>query len=505
MDIVYNAKAGVTQVMLPNGIKAVVVNGQFIAGDEFVNQLETAGFTQDTNLYANKKDVTGGGSAPSTALTKARTTSISRYSGLQNSVNASSANGAYYPVGKLQYPAPIKRIRLHIYNYSGALVTRNIKAVIAPTEKSSLGIGPSTSFGANVGGAVKTVLASDAEPYGYRRFLWNGNPIAPELDLSGWPITEVGHNGQTNAALNINTNSQPCITSDWLEVPSVACNDGGAGWFYVIRLAHPAGVDEGMVYAQMTRNNADYAAGMARMIAWSSAATDCVNDLTAGAVNNAGVANGVHMAVEVDYGVPALTVWGVGDSVSETFNWQQRAVYANDTASKPVGFVCLGGSSTRTESYLANLFLHLQQLTRPDIVILPSISINNYSPVSGFNMRAALFEIKRLGEVVSHLNSLGIKVILWTCYNYTGDTVTTNPIYVVNKYVRDLCASGQATLCEVSQDPRMNLTAYVAGSNETGFFQAGGGDMTHPGTEYGQPLLTSILTTALATVIGGIA
>jgi lysophospholipase L1-like esterase len=206
--------------------------------------------------------------------------------------------------------------------------------------------------------------------------------------------------------------------------------------------------------------------------------------------------------------ITPVTFLHVGDSLIEGYRWPRLAVNRRNTNPlRPLHHVCLGGSTTRTESFVGNMYLYLQTQARPDYVLMEIVSPNNYSPLSDFtnNISNADLEYNRLVEIAQFLAGLGIKMIWWVPVNYSpkvnptdpnDETTTWNKLY--NKSKKYAAANGIEWM-DINGDSRLvwvGGSTYNASSNPTSW----NGDGTHPSDPVGIEGFTTIYSEKLASL-----
>lgn len=429
-----------------------------------------------------------------------KTTGQIRIFGMQSHIALPTPGGAAGFRCKIGVPAGMKRFRLAFHNKSTVIESRNWRVSIAPTAKSVYDTAANAYGAWSDATTNNNVVASDTVPNGWRQLKFDGNVNSPVVPVANQSLPGFGYNVQT-----------PIVWSDWIEVGAIPCIDSPTTkgeFYYVLAFERDTTTEDGASYVAATAVTATlgYFTGsagndMPLMIGGGSSLTLPV---TNPAATPAGLATNYfpYVTLECDFGIKTTTVWACGDSETEGYRWPYFAVNRKSTAAAPWTVMNLGASTTRTESFLSVLRTHLAAMNKPDYVLLPSISINNYSPATDFKMPQAYFEIKRLFEMVNYLNSLGIKVIIWTNYNYIGvngsltlDKTKTTPVGYVNQTVREFCATGAAILMDLTSDARWNQTLYNASTNPTGAIDP---DSTHPSTPYGIEVMAALLGETIA-------
>ncbi len=463
-----------------------------------------------------------------------KTTAMHRIAyGVQSTIQeytpATDTTGGWDSIIKFQAEAPVVRMRLHFHQKSSFYECSGFTASVAPTEISAYDT-LAHAYTAQYLGANNNVVASGSNPYGFTQFTFNGALSSGVLQASNQPIAPDA-TGYSDIADTVST--------DWLGVTSVPCVDQVTETtFYILRIAFPKVIGqnwngvysmdgyqqlyeglftpyamegsmpygiahEGALYKQY--NNGKVPIGsVARLLIgahgnqiWDNNVSNYADDGQA-VINPASMPSTFitdaipYFTIELDYGIRTISVWHPGDSITEGYWWPYMATCQMSTPQKPWNSLNMGGSTTRTSSYLAILYNYLQKFTAPDVVVLQSISINNYSPIDTFNQANAEMEAARLSGVVNDLVRMGIKVILWTCYNWGVETPGT-PITYINNAVRGLCAAGLATLMEINNDPDFNRSVYDPVANPSGMIAS---DNTHPSNPTGIIYFTDKLLTA---------
>lgn len=405
------------------------------------------------------------------------------------SVSADGASGLGRAwVNKLQVPGGAIGAKLILYNPSSPLVEmRNIRASIAITERGAIDT-VDNAYSVWSGG-TKHNAAAPGDPLGFQRFTWAGGTLtwSPVVPRPNSVLPSFGYNNQhTYVVSDAVMGLSPVRATDRTKEEYYAIfrldwdQLGGDGQPVVTTAAFSAAQN-----VALTTDRADYPLQTVGRCDPSSGVTTpnaLPSDLSLLADSPP------CMAIEWIYpaGTKAMTIWGVGDSITESYRWWQIGVWRNSTPALPVHVYNIGGSTTRTESYLGNMWAALQALTRPDFVLLPTTSINNYSPSSDFTMDKAMnVEWPRTKATIDALNAEGIGVILWTSYNYGSDADPTTPIGYVNDQARKYVAQLNSKflwLCDITRAPNFSRTVYNASTNPGGWIDP---DNTHPSNPTG--------------------
>jgi hypothetical protein len=416
-----------------------------------------------------------------------RTTGVSKLYGTQAAISEPSLGGTNRYVIKVQAPGPAKRARLYYMNKAANVEARAIRASIAPTDRKSVATA-ADAYNAYQGGSTHNA-DYPGDPWGFRRFLWAGASSSGVLQASNAVLPSFGFSNQMHM-----------LRSDWVDlVPIRATDRTPEEYYFILRIARDGvsgdgegGANSGFVNAQMTRwNNSD---GADTLLVWGNdPGSETVTAYNIPATNNG--LSIPHFAIEWDYGFKARTMWAVGDSVTESYLWPQIATSRKSKASAPWHSVNIGGSTTRTESFFGNMYLHLQQMTKPDYILLPSMSINNYSPATNFTLSESQnVQWPRLQTALNFLIGLGIKPIVWTNYNWGVDTDLNSAIGYINDQVRQFCGSGRAVLCDINRDPSFDRRT-IGAAPSSGWIA---NDNTHPSDPYGIEGFAANLASVLA-------
>lgn len=397
---------------------------------------------------------------------------------------------------KLQAPGPAIGCRISVHNLSPTVGLDYVKASIAATDIAAFDTA-ANAYNVYVNGATHNVTASGADPLGFNKATWGGAAQSRRLELTNPILPAFGYNNQ-----------QDTVTSDPIMglVPKRATDRTNEEYYYLLRLTLG------------TVQNLDGICSPTVAVATGLVA-DYTNTNAADAPLCYGGDLGLVDGVDGAYTIPAAlkpeaqpvfsvewiypsslaatTLVHVGDSITEGYRWPRLAVNRKSTPSRPLHHVNLGGSTTRTASFLGNMYLYLQSNARPDYVVLPIISVNNYSPISSFNLTNAQAEYARLQEVAAYLTGLGIKIIWWTPFNFgvnpaPGD-LTSAWGYLYNN-AKSYAASNGITFMDINGDPRLVRSVYNASTNPTGWIDP---DNTHPSNPAGINGFAAVYTDTL--------
>ena len=457
----------------------------------------TNGTTITATVQAiNAAGITGPASAVSNTATPQnfQNKGTMRLVGTQAQVTSPSvitfAGGVASRIVKIQAPAAAIGCRISVHNLSPVMGVNFVKASVAPTDVAAVDT-LANAYNAYANGTTHNVTASGADPLGFTKATWGGAAQSRRLEPSDAVLPSFGYNNQ-----------QDTVTSDPIMglVPKRAVDRTNEEYYFLVRLTIGLVQNyDGLcvpVAGAVTGPNSEYVAtNGADSVLWHGGDLGLVDGVDGAYTIPAAIsaAQMPIMSVEWIYpsGTPAITFLHVGDSITEGYSWPRRAVNRKSLVARPMHHVNLGGSTTRTGSFLGNMYLYLQSNAKPDYVTMPIISVNNYSPLSDFNLAAAQAEYTRLQEVAVFLTGLGIKIIWWTPVNFSpkvnpapGDLST--PWAFIYNSAKTYAAANNITWMDINGDPRLvwvNGTTYnnPAGQN----LNSWNGDGTHPSNPVG--------------------
>lgn len=433
--------------------------------------------------------------AVTAALAAFKNTGTMRLIGTSAQVAAASpvtfTGGMASRIVKIQAPSAAIGARISVHNLSPTMGVNYIKASVAPTDIAAVDT-VANAYNAYANGVTHNVTASGADPLGFIKATWGGATQSRRLEPSNAVLPSFSFNNQ-----------QDTVTSDPIMglVPKRATDRTNEEYYFLIRLTIGLVKDyDGLVTpvaSAVTGPNAEYAAtNGADSVLWFGGDLGLVDGVD-GAYTLPTVITKPEampiMSVEWIYptSTQAVTFLHAGDSITEGYSWPRRAVNRKSTVARPLHHVNLGGSTTRTDSFLGNMYLWLQSNAKPDYVVMPIISINNYSPLSDFNLAAAQVEVDRLKAVAAFLTGIGVKIIWWTPLNYSpkvnpapGDYST--PWAFVYNSAKVYAAANNITWMEINGDPRVVWTNGATYNNPVGQnLTSWNGDGTHPSNPVG--------------------
>lgn len=436
------------------------------------------------------------------AVATVRSNGISRLFGTQSQVAepsplTASTSGWVY---KVQAPAGATGVRISVHNKSQLFGVAGIKAAVAPTDIAAIDT-TANAFNAQVNSTVNNIFTTGGNANGFKKATWNGAAQSRRIYPSNATLPSFGYNDQEDT-----------VTSDLIQLPSTpipARDRGSPEYYYIVRLSILATAQvDGLAGVTASKMNSY----MAEWTATSGADCHLLIGNSPGNVDSAdgsftipgAATNGQAPVVSFEWTYPAgitpVTFWHDGDSITEDYQWNRWAVNRKSTPTRPLHHVNIGGSTTRTKDYLGNLYLLLQAMAKPDYVVMPIISVNNYSPLSDFtnNFSNAQIEYNRLVEVAQYLTALGIKIIWWVPFNYGANPLSSDTAsswgYLYNS-AKTYAASNGITWMDINGDSRMVRSVYNATTNPTGWIDP---DNTHPSTPAGKAGFAQVYTETLA-------
>ena len=292
-----------------------------------------------------------------------KNTGTMRLVGAQAQVTAPSvvtfAGGVASRVIKVQAPAGAVGCRISVYNLSPVMGVNFIKASVAPTDIAAVDTA-ANAYNAYSDGAINNVTASEANPRGFIKATWNGAAQSRRLEPSDAVLPSFGYNNQ-----------QDCVTSDLITglLPKRAVDRSNEEYYFLVRIT--CGLVQNYdglcvpAIGAVTGPNSDYTASNgADSVLWHGGDLGLVDGVDGAYTIPASVSAGAMpvMAIEWVYplGTRASTFVHVGDSVTEGYGWPRLGVNRKSTVAHPMHHVNLGGSTTRTGSFLGNMYLYLQ-------------------------------------------------------------------------------------------------------------------------------------------------
>lgn len=453
-----------------------------------------------------------GDTSRAAALSTVKSSGVMRLFGTQNQqASASAVNSSWVSaVIKMQAPAGATGARIIISNNSPAYGMAYAKVAMASTEISACDTA-ANAYTPLIGGTAFNVISTTTSDKGFVKGKWGGSATSRRIYPTNAVLPSTGYNNQ-----------EDIIASDVIPlIPKRATDRTAEEYYYLARVA-VFGVNgqDGISQIEGGSNKT----GSNLFNAWmntkdsakgADAPLYCLGGTNSDMVDGTltipgGIGNGWGPVVSVEWvyptGVTPITIAHVGDSLIEGYRWPRLAVNRRSSAAKPLHHVNIGGSTTRTESFLGALYLHLQTMAKPDYVLLPIISPNNYSPLSNFNILAnAQAEFARLQEVAQFLTGLGIKMIWWVPVNYSPKVNPTDPNDVSTSWnylynnAKKYAAANNITWMDINGDPRLVWTTgtlYNASTAPTSW----NGDGTHPSDPVGIEGFATIYGETLASI-----
>jgi hypothetical protein len=459
---------------------------------------------------SNQVSAVTGGLVPATQAT-VKTTGVMRLFGTQNQQASASAISTSWisAVIKMQAPAGATGVRVAVINNSPAYGMEYAKVSAASTDISACDTA-TNAYTPFIGGTAFNAVSTTTSDKGFVKGKWGGNATSRRIYPSNAVLPSTGYNNQ-----------EDIVVSDVIPlVPKRATDRVKEEYYYIIRVAvYGRNGQDGISQIQGGNNTAAYLFNAWLNTKDNSAGIDAPLFCNGGANSDmvdgtlsipTGIGNGWGPVVSVEWTYPTsvtpITILGVGDSLQEGYRWPRLAANRRSSAAIPIHHENYGGSTTRTESFLGNMYLRLQSMAKPDYVLMPIVSPNNYAPLSNFNILSnAQFEYVRLVEVAQFLAALGIKMIWWVPVNYSPKVNPTDPNdvstswnYLYNSAKKYAAANG-ITWMDINGDPRLVWTTgtlYNASTAPTSW----NGDGTHPSDPVGIEGFATIYSETLASL-----
>jgi hypothetical protein len=489
-----------TQVVAPftkTAISGATANG--VNSLPYTVTSADAGYRIDVDC-SNQVSAVTGGLVPAAQAT-VKTTGVMRLFGTQNQqfesgVMTSVNNSA---VVKMQAPSGAIGVRVAFHNKLSSFGAAGFKVAVASTELSAVDTA-AHAYTPQVAGAALTVAAARSDQ-GFVKGTWNGATQSRRIYQGNGVLPNLGYNNQADT-----------VISDVIPlVPVAAIDSASPGNYYIFRV-NGVCVPNQDSFSQIEGGTGKMSNTIFNRWVQSNGA-DCPLFCMGGMGTNVdavdgtlvtipgGIGNGWGPVMSVEWTYPAgvnpVTIATPGDSISEGYEWPRIAIYRKSTAARPMHVMNLGGSTTRTESFLGNAYLHLQVHAKPDYWLMPIISVNNYSPLSNFNLAAAQVEYARLQEVAQFLAANSIKLIWWTPFNFGANPVSTDMSsawgFLYNSAKAYAAANG-ITFMDINGDSRFVRSIYNSGTNPTGWIDPDG---THPSDPAGKVGFTAVFTDQL--------
>jgi len=259
--------------------------------------------------------------------------------------------------------------------------------------------------------------------------------VAGAGSINGWRASTYAGGSSVNLAAA--TTAQQYAISDETPLTSIARADGGSRPLLLYRNFHNGATDGS--WAFIGSLNASLRTASApmrnRTIAISQASSDAITTLTAGF---ALTTTGMECYPIVRHTVPALSVWGVGDSITQNSglvadavsSWGYRACLDASTPSNPVVYANFGASSQTAAVYLSNARAALAAgAPAPSVMVVNPCSVNDISSTPN----ARIVESMRYyaQETLRLARDYDIPVVVWwpllpyNALNSAGDAFRT--------------------------------------------------------------------------------
>lgn len=431
------------------------------------------------------------------AVAPAKTTGVMRLFGTQNQQAAASAisNTWVSAVIKMQIPAGAIGVRVGVHNNSPAYGMEYAKVAVATTDIAACDTA-ANAYTPFIAGTAFNVISNTTTDKGFVKGKWGGNATSRRIYPTNAVLPSLGYNNQEDTVVSDVIPFVPVRATDrpkeeYFALVRVAVN-GRNGQDGISQIEGGSGKTGSNLFAAWMSTKDSTAGADAPLFCVGGANSDMVD----GALTiPGGIGNGWGPVVSVEWtyplGVNPITILGIGDSLQEGYRWPRIGANRRSSAARPIHHENYGGSTTRSESFLGNLYLRLQNYAKPDYALMPLISPNNYSPLANFEIMAnAQAEYARLVEVAQFLTALGIKIIWWVPVNYSPKVNPTDPNdvstswnYLYNNAKKYAAANGIEWL-DINGDPDLvwvTGTTYNASTAPTSW----NGDGTHPSDPVG--------------------
>lgn len=445
---------------------------------------------------SNQVSSAGGGLVPAAQAT-VRTAGFQRLIGTQNQQSGAAAmNGtSISAVIKLQAPGGAIGARVVITNGSPTFGMAYAKAAMASTEISACDT-VNNAYTPIVGGQAFNVISPSTSDKGFVKATWGGATKSRRIYPSNAVLPSFGYNNQ-----------EEMIVSDVIPLVPVRATDrtkeeynflcrvsvfGTNGQDGISQIEGGSNKTASNLYSSWlaTKDNTGGADAPLMCVGGLNNSTDAVDGTL---TLSTGIANGWSPVVHIEWvypsGVTPVSIWHIGNSLTEGYEWPRWAVNRKNTNPlRPLSHANLGGSTTRTGSFVGGMYLHLQALGRPNHIVFEMMSPNNYSPASNFTVAAAADEVARLKEIAQYVTALGIKMHFWTPINWGANPtdpadMSTAWNYLYNS-MKPWCAANNVGFCDINGDSQVSRTDYNATSNPGGWLRAD--DHLHPSDPTGK-------------------
>jgi hypothetical protein len=466
--------------------------------------IDDAGYRIDVDCSNQVSTVTGGAVPTMAAVSSS---GVMRLIGSGNQQAAAGAlNGSYNSaVVKLQAPGGAIGVRVIFTNASPSYGMANMKVAVASTEISACDTA-ANAYTPIIGGQTKNVISTTSDT-GFVKGKWGGIATSRRLSPTNSVLPSFGYNSQ-----------EEYLCSDVIPlVPKRAVDRAREEYYYIFRVVGVGangqdgqtqieggtGKVANVLYNQWV--NTDGADSPLICVGGLANSVDGVDGNLA--TIPGGIANGYSPVFHVEWiyppGVVPTTFLHNGDSLIEGYEWPRWAVQRRNTNPlRPLHHVNLGASTTRTLSFMGNLFLYLQANAKPQYIVFPVMSPNNYSPSSNFNTTTAAVEYANLQEFAQYVLSLGIKLILWTPINWGPNPTDTadmsTPWNLLYNSIKPYCAANGIYFMDVNADSQVLRTDYNATTNPGGWLDPN--DHLHPSNPTGKAGFARVYSAFLASL-----
>lgn len=455
-------------------------------------------------VYQSRVTTTTPPTVPPSVL---KTSGVMRLVGTQNQQAGGAAQtGAYNSaVVKLQAPGGAIGARVIVTNASVSYGMASVKAAMASTDIAACDT-VANAYTPMIGGVAQNAISTTTSDKGFVKAKWGGNATSRRLYQSNAVLPSFGYNNQ-----------EDIIVSDVIPlVPKRATDRTNEEYYYLLRLTATGTVGQDG-QTQIEGGTGKLANVLYNEWLNTSGADSpliCIGGLSnnVDAVDGSlttlpgGIANGWSPVFHIEWvypaGVTPVTFWHVGDSITEGYEWPRWAIQRKNTNPlRPLHHVNLGGSTTRTASFAGEMYLHLQALAKPDYILFPIMSVNNYSPSTNFTTAAAATEFANLQEMAQYIKDLGIKLILWTPMNWGANPTDPNNMSTAYNYlynsIKPWTAANGIYFMDLNGDPRVVRSVYNASTNPTGWIDP---DNTHPSNPAGKNGFAAVYSDFLTSI-----
>lgn len=307
---------------------------------------------------------------------------------------------------KLEAEAPFDSVRLHLFSKEagGATVFTGVVAAtdIAPTSNSSL------MFHPQVQGVEYQALRASVGAPGWAAVTWGG---ASSVDIPAGGTVDVPVH----------------VSSDWIELPSIVRADSGTRPLLMSRIYHDIANGQFSTFGQLTADASADSTGWEnesarpwwRVFQSGTTTTDSVTTLTQKptALSNASIA----IAFEFGYRVPALSVLGSGDSLTEaqTFSWGGYGTWGHrgcalaSSAAKPITWIQNGHSGKTSAVYVAQAEVSVPRYL-PSHVLYEPYSPNDQDVAGNISSADIARALARLQRMIRLCETYGAKLVCWS-------------------------------------------------------------------------------------------